>query len=58
LNPVGVVLLTEVEIRFLIDFHVSLAIEFLRVTDLAKFHIARAKALADTFSTPDLRMVA
>ena len=47
MNPVGVVLLTEVEIRFLIDFHVSLAIEFLRVTDLAKFHIARAKTLND-----------
>jgi len=53
LNQVGILtLLTEVELRLLIDSHVSLALEFIRVTDLAKFHIARAKALFDSSLPP------
>ena len=59
MNSAGILtLLTEVELRLLIDSHVSLAIEFIRVTDLAKFHIGRAKTLIDLCSSQNLEVLA
>jgi len=54
LHPVGTVwvLLTEIELQLVFDWNVSRAIEYIRVSDLAKFHIDRAKALFNSSLPP------
>ena len=54
MNPVGSVwvLLTEIELKMVFDWNVTQAIKYIRVSDMARYHIGRVRVLFDSTSPP------